>query len=112
LDAATPAFFGRYALLLSLAFCFVHRVRWRLPRNAVFVGVLVAVFINLALCIALALVALGRLPDPASGAMRLLADLILSQLVTGLVGPWFFAFQRRALELTGAAPVEAPRRFA
>lgn len=112
LDAATPAFFGRHALFLGLAFCFVYRVRWRLPRNEILVGVLTAVFINLALCIALALVFLGKLPEPASGGLRLLADLVLSQLVTGLIGPWFLALQQRALELASAAPVEVPRRFA
>lgn len=112
LDAAAPVAFGRHAALLGLAFCLVHRVRGRLPRNETVVGVVAALFVNLALFVALAFLDLGQLPDPASGGARLLADLMASQLFTALVGPWFLAFQMAALRLVRVAPAQAATRFA
>jgi cell shape-determining protein MreD len=111
LDASAPVAFGRHAALLGLAFCFVYRVRARLPREETLVGVVVALFVNLALFVVLAFLDLGKLPDPAAGGLRLLADLVVSQLFTVLIGPWFLAFQRQALELTGASPVTVVSRF-
>ena len=112
LDAAAPVAFGRQAALLGLAFCFVHRVRARLPREETLIAVVVALFVNLALFVVLAFLDLGELPDPASAGLRLLADLVVSQLVTALIGPWFLALQRQALERTGALPASTLRRFA
>lgn len=113
LDAASPAPFGRQAILLGLAFCLLHRVRNRLPREETLVGVVAAVFINLALFIVVAVADLNALPDPGSGALRLLADLLVSQLATILLGPWFLALQARALELVGAPlPSTTQRRYA
>lgn len=104
LDAVTPVSFGRNALLFGLAYCLLYRVRSRLPREEAIVGVVAAIFINLALCIVAASTSLGHLPDPASGALRLLADLVASQIVTALIGPWFLALQARSLSLVGAPP--------
>jgi rod shape-determining protein MreD len=112
LDAASPLPFGRHALLLGLAFCFVHRLRDRLPRTETVVAVVVALFVNLALFVALAFLDLGSLPDPAAGGLRLLADLLLSQLLTVLVGPWFFALQTASLRLVGAPPAQIVSRYA
>lgn len=112
IDAASPLPFGRHALLLGLAFCFVHRLRGRLPRTETIVAVVVALFVNLALFVALAFLDLGGLPDPGSGGLRLLADLLLSQLLTALVGPWFFALQIAALRLVGAPPAQIVSRYA
>ncbi len=111
LDAVSPVPFGQHALLLGLAFCMLHRVRARLPREEALVGVVAAIFINLGLCIVLASARINDLPDPASGALRLLVDLVASQLATALLGPWFLALQTRALSLAGALP-PALRRFA
>jgi rod shape-determining protein MreD len=113
LDAASPGAFGRQAALLGLAFCLLYRVRTRLPREETLVGVVAAVFINLALFIVVAVTGLNALPDPGSGALRLLVDLLVSQLATILLGPWFFALQTRALELVGAPlPSASPNRYA
>jgi rod shape-determining protein MreD len=111
LDAASPASFGRHAALLGLAFCLVHRMRWRLPREEALVGVVTAIFINLAVFVALALLDVGDLPDSGSAGARLLADLLVSQLATALVGPWFLALQHQSLRLAGAAPVEPSGRL-
>ncbi len=112
LDAAAPVAFGRHAVLLGLAFCIVHRVRGRLPRNETVVGVVAALFVNLGLFVALAFLDLGELPDPAAAGTRLLADLGVSQLFTALAGPWFLALQHATLRLIGAAPVQVTSRFA
>lgn len=111
LDAVSGGVFGHQAFLLGLAFCLLHRVRARLPREETIVGVVAAIFVNLALCIVVASMRLDDLPDPASGAIRLLVDLVASQLFTALIGPWFLALQTRALALAGAPP-PALRRLA
>ena len=112
LDAAAPVAFGRHAALLGLAFCFVCRIRARLPREETLIDVVVALFVNLAFFVVLAFLGLSDLPDPAAGGLRLLADLIVSQLVTVLIGPWFLALQRQALALAGALPTPSAGRFA
>lgn len=111
IDAATPVPFGRHALLLGLCVCVLQNLRPRLPRHETVVGVVVAMFVNLALFVVLALAALGALPDPAAGGLRLLADLVFSQLFTALVGPWFLALQDRSLGLVGARPEVPVGRF-
>ncbi len=110
LDAAAPTPFGRQAALLGLAFCFLHNAARRLPRDETLVGVVSALFINLALFVVAAVIDLGSLPDTTAGALRLLADLVASQVFTTLVGPWFLAFQRGVLDLAGVPPPSGTRR--
>lgn len=112
LDAATPLPFGRQAFILATAFCLVHRLRGRLPRQETITAVVVALFVNLALFVALAFFSLGALPDPAAGGVRLLGDLLVSQLLTAFLGPWFLALQSATLRLLGASPAQAADRFA
>jgi rod shape-determining protein MreD len=112
LDAATPLPFGRQAFILALAFCLVFRLRDRLPRQETITSVVVALFVNLALFVALAFFSLGALPDPAAGGVRLLGDLLVSQLLTALVGPWFLSLQAATLRLLGASPPQTSDRFA
>jgi len=111
-DAGTPVGFGRHAFLFGLMVCLLSRVRFRLPREETLVGVVTALFINLACFVVTGFVALGSLPDTTSGALRLLADLLVSQLFIALIGPWFFALQLRALAFAGASPATAIRRYA
>lgn len=112
LDATAPVAFGRQAALLALAFCLLHNAARRLPREETLVAVVAALFINLALFVVLAVLNLGSLPDTSAGGLRLLADLIISQLFTTLVGAWFLALQRQALGLAGALPPTVTSRFA
>lgn len=111
LDAAAPVGFGRHALMLGVCVCVLHNLRPRMPREETIVGVVSALFVNLAFFVVLALANLGALPDPSAGGLRLLADLVFSQLFTALVGPWFLAFQNRTLELVGARPETPVGRF-
>lgn len=112
LDAATPLPFGRQAFILAFAFCLVFRLRDRLPRQENIMAVVVALFVNLALFVALAFFSLGGLPDPAAGGVRLLGDLLISQLLTALLGPWFLSLQGAVLRLIGASPAQTTDRFA
>lgn len=112
LDAVTPLPFGRQAFLFAFAFCLVHRLRDRLPRQEIIVGVVAALLVNLAIFVTLALFSLGALPDPSSGGLRLLADLVVSQLLTVLVGPWFLSLQHATLRLARALPPQTVGRFA
>ncbi|MBC8009593.1 MAG: hypothetical protein H7067_05815 [Burkholderiales bacterium] len=112
IDAAAPVGFGRHALLFGFAFCVVHNLRSRLPREETLVAVVAALFVNLALFVVAALLDLGALPDPAAGGLRLLADLFVSQLFTALIGPWFIALQTRSLQFAGARPEMVVSRFA
>lgn len=112
MDAATPLPFGRQAFVFAFAFCLVYRLRDRLPRNETITGVVVALFVNLALFVALAVFSLDTLPDPTSAGLRLLADLLVSQLITALIGPWFLSLQNAALRLVGSAPALTANRFA
>jgi rod shape-determining protein MreD len=111
-DASAPAAFGRHAFLYALAVCMLARMRTRLPRDEVLVGVVAALFINLAFFVVDGFLDLGSLPDPASAGLRLLADLLVSQLFVALIGPWFFALQLQALHLAGAGPAQVVRRYA
>jgi len=112
LGAVSGSPFGFHAFLLGLAFCMLHHVRTRLPREAILVGVVAAIFINLALFIVVASTRINTLPDPASGALRLLVDLVASQVATALLGPWFLALQARTLDLVGAPPPATLHRLA
>ncbi|NDC74475.1 hypothetical protein EBZ70_04085 [bacterium] len=110
LDAAAMTPFGRQAALLGIAFGFLHNAARRLPHEETLVGVVSALFVNLALFVLLAVIDLGALPDSSAGAQRLLADLILSQVFTALTGPWFLALQNGMLTLAGAPPAKRARR--
>ena len=112
IDASAPVAFGRHAVILGLLVCAVHNLRERMPRHDTLVGVMVALFGNLAVFVLLSLLDLGGLPDSASTGLRLLLDLAASQLFTALAAPWFLAIQDRALALAGARPESvAARRF-
>jgi rod shape-determining protein MreD len=111
-DASAPVAFGHHAFLHGLAVCFIHKLRERLPREETLVAVVTALFTNLAFCVITGFLSLDSLPDPASGGLRLLADLVASQLLTALIAPWFFALQLQSLRLAGASPASTVRRYA
>lgn len=99
LDAWTPVGFGTHALLFSLAHVVIFRLRNRIAANETAIGITVALFTNLALYTALSLLLLKTLGGTPISALRLLVDLVVSQLVLVLIAPWFFALQERSLDL-------------
>ncbi len=96
-DAGAPVAFGTHALLFAAAQLVLLRLRDRIPRDDALAAILVALFTNFALFLLLAFTQ-AHLAPPGAWS-RLLADLVVSQLLVALVTPWFFALQARAVAL-------------
>jgi len=96
-DALTPAPFGTHLVLL----CFVHAVllygRRRFPRDEPIFATVVALLTNLFLVLALSTLLISENPRPANAWLRIFVDLVVSQLVVGLVTPWFMALNAALL---------------
>ncbi|AHF91543.1 hypothetical protein OPIT5_16230 [Opitutaceae bacterium TAV5] len=107
-DAMTPVPFGLHAFLFAAAHVCVGCLRPRLPVRETLVGVVMALFLNLAFMLVLGILFTASWPDPAIGWMRWMADLVLSQVVIVLVAPWYFALQLRTIELLDANWTEQP----
>ena len=60
----------------------------------------VALLANLALFLVLSFFLVARLPVPAAAWPRLIVDLLCSQVLIAAIGPWFFALQTGALEIS------------
>jgi cell shape-determining protein MreD len=99
IDAVEPVPFGTHLLLFAVVHVVVFHLRGRFARDETIVGVVTALFANLALFLGLSVVVLGDHPAPAAAWERLIFDLGWSQLFIAAIAPWFFALQRRALEL-------------
>ncbi|MEX2044420.1 MAG: hypothetical protein WD941_03640 [Opitutus sp.] len=101
-DATAPVMFGTHAILFIVAHAVVHHLRDRMPRDATAGRIVMVLFVNLGLFLALSFTQIHRSPAPAAVWPRLLADLVWSQIFLSLITPWFFALQQRALVLAGA----------
>lgn len=98
-DAGLGTRFGLLAVLFGLAHAFAFNFRGRLDRDGTATQVVVALLANFGLFLGLSLTQIGALPLPGTAWLRLLWDLLWSQLALVLIAPWFFAIQRRALAL-------------
>ncbi len=107
-DSTTPVPFGLHAALFLLAHLAVHRVRARFATEENLVGVFIALIANLGLFLVFAFGRLSVLPDLGALGLRLFSDLLLSQLLITLIGPWFFALHVRLLDLSGAGLRDDP----
>ena len=76
-------------------------MRNRLARGDTPVNLLVALFANLGLFLALSFTQIASVPVPGHAWLRLFADLLASQAAVALLTPWFFALHARALWLAG-----------
>jgi hypothetical protein len=103
-DANALIPFGTHALLFASAHAVLFNLRDRLPHDEVAGRVVIALFANLALFLALSFLEIDRSPFPAASWLRLFADLACSQLFLALIAPWFFALQARAIALAEPAP--------
>jgi rod shape-determining protein MreD len=110
-DAMTPVPFGLHAFMFAAAHVCTGCLRPRLPVRETLVGVVMALFFNLAFMLVLGVLHTASWPDPAIGWMRWMADLVLSQVVIVLVAPWYFALQLRILGLLDANWPEQPHRL-
>lgn len=95
-DVWSPFTYGTHALLFALAHVVIFRIRVRLAATELAIGIIVALITNLAFFVVLSFGALGH--APVSG-LRLLGDLVVSQVVLAGITPWFFALQLRGMDL-------------
>jgi rod shape-determining protein MreD len=109
IDAVEPVPYGTSMLLLGLVHATLLYGRQRFPREGALFGIVVALFANLFLIIALSFLLIGANPRPASAWLRIFADLLASQLLLLVITPWFLALQDRAMELVSIHP-ETGRR--
>ncbi len=103
-DANAFVPFGTHTLLFASAHAVIFHLRDRLPHDDLISRVVIALFANLALFLALSFILIDRAPAPAPAWIRLFADLACSQLFLALIAPWFFSLQQRALALGRPVP--------
>jgi cell shape-determining protein MreD len=104
MDAWSPLGFGTQALLFTIAHGVIFRLRNRFVTTELTVGISVALITNLALYTSLSLLQLSQWGGTPISGLRLLTDLLLSQVVIAVTTPWFFALQERGLELVFRLP--------
>jgi rod shape-determining protein MreD len=109
IDASAPVPYGTSMLLLGLVHATLIYGRRRFPREGAIFGIVIALFANLFLFIALSFLLAGKNPRPGSAWLRLFVDLLASQLLLAVVTPWFLSLQDRAMELIAVHP-ETGRR--
>lgn len=108
-DAAQPLPYGTSMLLFGLVHATLLYGRQRFPREGAIFGIVIALFANLFLVIALSFLLVGANPRPGAAWLRIFVDLLASQFALLLITPWFLALQDRAMELVSIHP-ETGRR--
>lgn len=98
-DASTPLPFGLIAFLFAISHLVIVRIRSRFASTEALPGTVVALITNLILFVIVSSVVLARAPHAPFSGLRLLTDLLASQLFIALVAPWFFALQERSLSI-------------
>ncbi len=96
-DAMEPVPLGTHVLLLGLVHAVLVSGRQRFPREEPIFATVVALLANLFLFLALSFLLIGAAPRPAETWLRLLADLVASQLVLAAVTPWFVSLNAALL---------------
>lgn len=99
MDAWAPLGFGTHTVLFGAAQIIVVRVRNRFAASELTIGIIVALIINLILFVMITFIVIGRSHGGPISGVRLLTDLVISQVAIVLIAPWFFALQHRALSL-------------
>jgi hypothetical protein len=83
--------------MFAVTYAVLFRLRDRLPHEELVGRVAIVLIANFALFFGLTLLRLR--PVPAGAWPRLVSDLLLSQVFVGLIAPWYFSLQQRALAL-------------
>ena len=110
-DAMQPVPFGTSMVLFGLVHATLLYGRQRFPRESSVFGIVVALFANLFLTVALSFLLVGANPRPGEAWLRIFVDLLASQLAILLITPWFLALQAQAMDLVQIHP-ETGRRVA
>ena len=108
-DAVEPVPYGTSMILLGFVHATLLYGRRRFPREGAIFGVVVALFANLFLMIALSFLLVGANPRPGAAWLRVFVDVLASQLLLAVITPWFISLQDRAMELAAIHP-ETGRR--
>jgi rod shape-determining protein MreD len=103
LDTPTPVPLGLHAVFFLLTHAIVFNLRQRIPREETLIAVVVALLSNLGIFLAISLVFSNHGPFATVNWIRLMVDLVASQIVIVAIGPWFFALQGHALEFCGVS---------
>lgn len=98
-DATTPVPFGTHAVLYAAAFLLVQRVSDRVPTDLAWPRVGVALLANFGIFLILSLLRSRSFAAPGQAWGRLFWDLLCSQALIALIGPWFLELQARSLQL-------------
>lgn len=101
-DSGAPVYFGTHAALFAAAHVATFPLRDRLPREDPVGLIALVLLLNLALFLVFSLIQIRESPVPQRIWIRLLADLLCSQVLITLITSWFFALQARALVLARA----------
>lgn len=107
-DAFSPFPFGLNAFLFGVSQLIIVRIRNRLASEELIIATVVALITNLALFLILSFVLLGRVQGAPVSGLRLLSDLLLSQVIIGISAGWFFAFQESTLQLARVGVTDTP----
>lgn len=99
IDSSAPVYFGFHALIFAIVHVVIFNFRGRFPREETSFGLLVALVSNLGLFLIITFGLIHRTPVPSAMITRLLADLLASEILILLIGPWFFALQGHSLEI-------------
>jgi len=110
-DAVEPVPFGTSMFLLGLVYATLLYGRRRFPREGSIFGIVLALFANLFLMIALSFLLVGANPSPGEAWLRIFVDLLASQLVILLITPWFLALQKQGMDLLHIHPETGRRVF-
>lgn len=103
-DAAEPVPFGASLVLFGLVHAFLVYGRSRFPREELVFGTVVALISNLFIFLVLSIMLIGDNPRPGDAWLRLFVDLLASQLVVGIITPWFLSLQAQAHVLARINP--------
>ena len=99
-DTLTPFPLGTALVFFSIAFTVIYSVRSKFHREEAFSSIIVVLLANLFLFAAFSGVATAATGSPGYPA-RLIADLLMSQILISAICGWFFSFQLAFLELFG-----------
>ncbi len=97
-DAGGSGVFGQNALLHGLGFLLLFRMRPRLAHDEISILITVTIITNSLLYLAKFVLLFFQLTSFTGMWGRFLWELLFSSVIVGLLAPWAFALQSRALE--------------
>jgi len=110
MDALGPTAFGSSAALLTAGLLFLHAVRHRLARDSMSVHIIVALSTNVVIFVTQPMFVGALVAYATPTSLRVIVDLLFSQLILAALAWWFFALQERALVLWGVNLAEELRQ--